>query len=271
MKKLNRIAVFLCGHLRTWNYTKDNFFSAMDSFSDNVDYYVAFWNTSHGYAYDVRKDFADKNLIEYLVVDGHFNYNSWNGHVHLSNLLEPSKFKKELSSNVYPHYDLVIETRPDVVIDIVGEPNWPVDNELMVDCEVSYEQEESGFHGVSDLLFATSSRNHVIMNQRIKYTPEVETSRPILHGNHSKILHYCEINQIKIIGSLKWLNVQLVRPNIELLPFDGKGLYTDHAFKLFNLWGNYTFKEKADHLRASNIPIEDYASSMIFPKPSQLT
>ena len=57
---MNRLAVFLRGQPRTWNYTKYEMLKFFSSIAEHVDYYIAVWDNTD--LEILRRDFSDKSI-----------------------------------------------------------------------------------------------------------------------------------------------------------------------------------------------------------------
>lgn len=110
-----RIAVVIRGHLRTWNYTKKHIQQFFAGISQQVDYYVIFWDYEQTRKHNIIQDFPENNLVKYLLVpipqdNGHWTeglYNGWAGPAYLAKHAYPEIGEQE--------YDVIFETRPDVI------------------------------------------------------------------------------------------------------------------------------------------------------------
>ena len=265
MEKLNRIAVFLHGHPRTWKYTKDHLFNFFDSIANEVEYFVAFWKTTNRNTWELKKDFDGRTLCEYLICDNHWNYDAWTGPTHLSNLLEPIRVKQELLNKqvTNQYYDLVIDTRPDVVFSLIGDPQWPTENDVAVSKVVK--NPNPIWHGMQDTFFITSSRGHIILNQRQKYDSRHDYLIDLPSSHHSKLLYFCELYGLNPIETSNWLRCDMVRPNIVDIPFPEGSVVTNHATNLFYKWIELDIHQKIDCLNRAGIELDEYLQKFLIP------
>lgn len=249
----NRIAVIYRGHLRTWNYVKDVNFQFFDSISKNVDYYFVMWNL-----YDttlIERDFKDRNLIKLLSVDidGKF-YEPDFGPPWLLNKLLPYKKERE----TFVKYDLIIDTRPDVIIK-KGIENLELEEmTLYVEwddlCHTPHDEHK--VPGIGDICNIMSSKVYDIVCERYKESYEKE---PLCHINNR---NYCTKNNIKIQKySPDFFRVFHIRPQmLESIvnPFDVLNLSWDDMIKYKNEWILLSDIEKKNILFKHNILLDDY-------------
>lgn len=134
--KEQRLAVLICGDLRTWSQTYENIFKYAEMWGETVDYYVATWNSTQDIwipiegktvhidskrpvtEQEIVDKFHGRNLIDCKIMDLSkldttlvtFYYQAY-----LSKITNISKRKYELDNKFV--YDQVIELRPDLDID----------------------------------------------------------------------------------------------------------------------------------------------------------
>jgi hypothetical protein len=131
---LNKVAIFIRGYKRTWDWVKHNNFKIYEElYGNNIDWYVATWKTNTTTYESVLKDFAGKNLKSLHVVDetnypmpletrGHMQddfFHTWTHKIdsywrlaYLDLLLSHDKIKNEACSELT--YDVVLFTRFDL-------------------------------------------------------------------------------------------------------------------------------------------------------------
>jgi hypothetical protein len=113
MDKYKNIAVFIRGHKRMWDFIKHNIFESYNEISENVDYYVAMWETSELDLDKIRLDFAGKNLIACISPPLYESYSGpWKSQGWLPFNLLPYKKIREQSVT----YDAVFDQRTDSLI-----------------------------------------------------------------------------------------------------------------------------------------------------------
>jgi len=129
--KYQRIAVFIRGHKRIWDYVKDNIFYSYDQIADNVDYYVSVWETFDLDLDQMARDFEGQNLIALTTgpLMEHF-MDPWKSQAWLPYNLLPYKKIREREVT----YDAVFDQRFDIVLaqysgdavpNIDGPENYP--------------------------------------------------------------------------------------------------------------------------------------------------
>jgi hypothetical protein len=113
MEKYNNIAVFIRGHKRMWDYTKKNLFESYDQISENVDYYVALWDTAELDLDKIKSDFVGKNLVACITPPLYESFSGpWKSQGWLPfNLLAYKKIREESVT-----YDAVFDQRTDTII-----------------------------------------------------------------------------------------------------------------------------------------------------------
>jgi len=130
----NKVAIFIRGYKRTWDWVKRNNFKIYEQlYGKDIDWYVAAWKTNTTTYESLLKDFEGKNLKALYVVDeadypmpleirGHTQddfFHSWTHKIdsywrlaYLDLLLSNDKIKYELSNGL--KYDAVVFTRFDL-------------------------------------------------------------------------------------------------------------------------------------------------------------
>jgi len=109
----NNIAVFIRGHKRIWDYLKLMTFENFEKISRNVDYYVAVWNDGSVDITKLKKDFDNKNLVEFLEgnIFEHFG-TPYLSPTWLNYNLLPSKKIREKTVK----YDVIFDHRFDLLV-----------------------------------------------------------------------------------------------------------------------------------------------------------
>ncbi len=66
-----KIAVFLRGHIRTWNYVKSHTFAFFEKFytAENIDWYVLCWKTNTMSLDGLKRSFDNRNLVSCEMID----------------------------------------------------------------------------------------------------------------------------------------------------------------------------------------------------------
>lgn len=137
MNMSNRVAIFIRGFERTWDWVKDHNFKVFESiYGTNIDWYIATWSTSVTDYDRLSTDFANKNLKACCILDDSqyplnekivamwspHAYKNWKSKLdsywrlaYLDFVLGNEKVKTEIQNN--SSYDIVIFTRFDVLHD----------------------------------------------------------------------------------------------------------------------------------------------------------
>jgi hypothetical protein len=261
---MKKIAVFLRGHPRTWNYTKDNIFSFFDTVGQKtesiIDYYVALW-ASDGTDYTaIQSDFRNKNLKAWLVLKDHWKYDAWAGPAHLSNVLESYKFRDELFTG--SSYNLVVDTRPDVAFKLLSTPIFPKENEIGTTkvVEKPFKLDTFVWQGLEDHCFMMNSREHVVWNQRLKYDRSMDDIIQLECSSHSKLWHYCKVLNLTPIN-LSWFECRIIRPSVSIDRNVNCDLYMD-SFNLDQTWNSYDVYKKIECLQKANIGLDQYLTAL---------
>ncbi len=249
---MKKVAVFVRGHKRTWNYNKENFFAFCDSLAEKVDYYAAIWVNRKNYPDidQMKRDFEGKNLKIFLMLENHWEYDAFRGPAHLSTLLNKFKTQEEVVSEV--PYDAVLDTRPDVVFLNYKEVKQP-DPWHMGSTRVELVP-VNGWHGLEDHVFFSDSPTHTLFTTRAQYE--------LVHlGGHHKLLRYCEINRLtpyKVDFDCKIVRPSIVDFNIPSIPptIKDPGI----TWKFEHAWQAADKAKKLDYMLRTGITIDQYVS-----------
>lgn len=123
-KPFKHIGVFLRGHMRTYQRCLPIAFKFYESISENVDYYLSTWSL-HEYVREHHiSRFEGQNLITAVYINNEQKnyYTGDRGPTYQLYQTLPYKRKRERELNI--KYDLVFDSRPDVVPNLV--PNEEV-------------------------------------------------------------------------------------------------------------------------------------------------
>jgi hypothetical protein len=223
--KINRLAVLLCGDLRTWDTTADNIFKLMESCADNVDYYFATWTTTQDFwcpqtesiksqrtesiksqravqEHEITDKFHGRNLIKYQLVelskyDPAERLPTFYYQAYLSKLANIFKRRYELENNFV--YDQVIELRPDLGIEFQGKPSLGMKpcREFEYSISHTFYGPEGMYLGMlSDFYYrAASFTNDIISNRCTYYHHDTPTTNylcglTIVNHNHWLLFSY---------------------------------------------------------------------------------
>jgi len=217
MEKYKNIAVFIRGHKRMWDYTKKNLFESYDHLSENVDYYVALWDTSALNLDEIKSDFLGKNLIACITPPLYESFSgSWKSQGWLPfNLLPYKKIREESVT-----YDAVFDQRTDSVITeyyacekFVLEPmtlysQWPISStDEASDCGGLTTTHPFPLKTIKDYGFMCDSRTFDILTYRFAFFEDLNV--PVEH----LLYNYCIKNRISIKNKHP-LNSCIVRPTL---------------------------------------------------------
>lgn len=261
---MKKIAVFLRGHPRTWNFTKENIFNFFDSVSQqtsaSIDYYVALWASAGTDYTAIQSDFNGKNLKAWVILQDHWKYDAWAGPAYLSNVLESYKFREELYSKL--SYDLVVDTRPDVAFKLKSSPILLNDKEIGTTKVVGEPFRLGTFvwQGLEDHCFIMNSRDHVLWNQRLKYDRSMDNIRNLDCGSHSKLWNYCQVLGLTPV-ELSWFECKIIRPSVSIDRNKNYDLYSD-SFALDQKWNSYDVHKRVECLQAGGIGLDQYLTAL---------
>lgn len=187
--KVQRLAVLLCGDLRTWVDTHQGIFRYCEQWSDKVDYYFATWNTTRDIwippqqtrdtlravsSYEIVKCFQGRNLIDLQVIDlAKFRETTvtYYFQAYLSKIANIAKRRYELDNDFV--YDQVIELRPDLNITFADKQGQELE---MSDCD-NFEYKISHVHygddvktpHLTDFYYRGNSLTNDILSNRYWY------------------------------------------------------------------------------------------------------
>jgi hypothetical protein len=273
---MERIAVVMRGHLRTWKYTKDIIQKFYSNISKEVDYYFILWDYEQTRNYDVRVDFPNGNLVKYMVVPipgmnpapslpyEDTLYNGWRGPAHLAKFALPEIQQRK--------YDMIIETRPDIIPVrdhryevVIPGPNDYYTTEFSI---VSFNREtRPGRDNVclDDWMLIMHPDRYEEIANRATVIPNAG-----IHGHQRELATYIQSRGMKI-WKTKWVRTFFTRPNsVEHLPninFDEgwwvhyKGGNPPDCVKLIHLandWSVLPIGTKLRLLKKYNFSEEDW-------------
>lgn len=251
---MKKVAVFLRGNRRVWNYTKENIFAFCDGLAEQVDYYVAMWyvQKSQPIVNSMKDDFKGKTLKTFQMLNNHWEYNAWTGPAYMSMLLNNEKINEELMSGV--RYDAVLDTRTDVAFNKlkeVAKPKpWSIGSTRL---EL---EEVGGWKGMEDHVFFSDSPSSSLFCTRLDYR-----NHPGVDGHH-KLLKYCNNSNLTPL-QITDFECQIIRPTI-----------MDHFFSLppnldmnsariaMNSWERMSMSSRMEVLGRATISIDEYMTAL---------
>lgn len=202
MEKYKNIAVFIRGHKRMWDYTKKNLFESYDHISENVDYYVAMWETSELNIDKIKLDFVGKNLIACITPPLFESFSgSWKSQGWLPyNLLAYKKIREESVT-----YDAVFDQRTDTIITeyyacekFILEPmtlysQWPISStDEVTNSGALTTTHPFPLKTIKDFGFMCDSKTFDILTYRFAFFEDLTV--PVEH----LLYNYCIKNKISI-------------------------------------------------------------------------
>ena len=251
---MKKVAVFLRGNRRVWNYTKENIFKFCDDLAEQVDYYVAMWcvQKSRHIVGSMGDDFKDRNLKTFKLLDNHWDYNAWEGPAYLSSILNKEKINEELFSGV--QYDAVLDTRPDVVfkqLTKIEKPKpWTVGT-TRLDLE-----KVGGWQGMEDHVFFSDSPTSSLFCNRLSYG-----NQPGVDG-HLKLLKYCNMSNLtpcQVTG----FESKIVRPTIADQFFSVPPNVDMNVPQVaMNAWERMSLSSRIEVLENTCIGIDEYMTAL---------
>ena len=252
---MKKVAVFLRGNRRVWNYTKENIFAVCDSLADQVDYYVALWyvQKSRPIMHSMKDDFKDKNIKYFNIFESHWNYDAWTGPAYLSSLLNDEKINEEIMSG--QQYDAVLDTRPDVVFNKLGTVEKPAPWSLG-STRLEFEKDIYGWQGLEDHVFFSDSPTSSLFSNRMNYKNYDQAN------GHYKLLKYCNITNLTPF-QIPSFESRIVRPTIsnQYLSVPPNVAMTPVQL-LSNEWDILSLADKISLLEKTGIGLDQYLTGL---------
>jgi hypothetical protein len=248
---MKKVAVFVRGHMRTWDFNKDNIFNFCDKLGDRVDYYCAVWMNKKNYSEidRMKADFAGRNLKIFLMPENHWEYDAFKGPAHMSTMLNKFKLEEEVLSGVV--YDAVLDTRPDVAFfrkgDVEAPKPWHIGSTRVELEEVNHWQ------GLEDHVFFSDSPTHTLWTTRSQY-------ELVHYSGHHKLLKYADINNLApyVVN----FECRIVRPSIveagQNVPAELKD--QGYTWKFEHSWQAASKAKKLEYMEKAKISIDQYVS-----------
>ncbi len=248
---MKKIAVVLRGHMRTWNFCKHQTFQQLESRYPNIDWYFSTWEESLSTERrrKLEQDFQGRNFQLYLsknISEHGSEYSSWFG---------PGKLCEQVAPDILKHdYACVIETRPDVYLDI--KQSLPdIENnalyvtglDLVYTLVPGYERMDHHY-GAQDWFFIFSPEVFQIYSQR--------RHRPGPQDSHGDIIRIAKENNISLFNLQQHLTTIMVRPNMFQHPdsFEWVWGHGEH-------WITMSREERMHYLSIQDIDVRDYMTS----------
>ena len=246
---MSRIAVVIRGHLRTWNWVKHHLFHVMESRYTNIDWYFSTWqeSTTPDRIERIHQDFQGRNFRFYNTPGCH-DWSSWSG---------PGVLCEQVMDDVMKQsYDFIVETRPDVYIEIPEHQPFPE-----VESNSVY---FTGLDLVHTLVPGFSRMDHHFGAQDwfFLFSPEVfqryahRRFRPGPQDSHGDIIRIAQEHSINIYNMSSIMRTVLIRPNIFENASDTSWIW-GHGQQ----WIQASSEQKKHHLKLQNISFDDYITS----------
>jgi len=256
---LNRLAVVLRGHKRTWDWTKKHTFEYFARESEQVDYYVVLWKGPNFTAEQIRSDFQGQNLKHLEILDPVAKYyHPFDGPAYLSNIASEYIFKEEI---VNGRYDAVIDTRCDVGFNPRVFPNFtppPPMSVLTTRYQPTPVDNGGGmtavWEGLEDHFFMMDSTTYALWNQRFRLTAEFRDRMTWTTGNHSMLMFYANFHNITVYTN-PILQCEISRPPIAYATLTDYN-YCIHQSR--DQWNSYSIEQKKQAMLDANICEDEY-------------
>ena len=274
MKKASHIAVVLRGHVRTWHYIYPLVFKFYESIAGNVDYYFITWDNSN--TKGIEETFDGKNLIKFIIVPHTLLnkkfYSSFLGPAWLGQHAISYINNRELE--LKKEYDLIVDTRPDVLCNIKLVNNQfnnmeykisPLDEKLDIILPGLNSLHISGIE-----LHKTVGRDYDIAIQDWFMMASSEIYKNLLCRYECEDGHlFSQIYLREFIEDLginiciiNWIDTIMVRPNVFKLDWKYSKDY-DSMAHISRDWPNLSAEEKTNLCLEYDIELADYTTNSI--------
>ena len=254
---LPRTAVILRGHVRTWPVAGPHHVQTLRRYFREVHWYVSLWNSDSAdissitqilwpdpiiFSEQIKPSSCPAGVYNPLLAP------SWQSH-----RCDAAKVKQEKSQGWY--YDMVIDTRPDVYIDLQSVlPAIKPHTTMVAGIGPSWVDGQS--LGMDDWLFVSDSHTHSKLSQRHLRSLDSHTD------THVKLLRYCDSADINV-EQLSF-GTGLVRPNLQC-HLMAEGMSVPESLSMVNLfrksWQNKDRANKLKDCLAAGIDPSDYSES----------
>lgn len=258
-KTFKKIAVVLRGHVRTWNFVKEQNFHFFDSISDQVDYYLTTWDLpeyTDKKKSEIIDSFRGHNLIKAEFIERNPIYYATT--IFKTSFLTIKILVDKVQQEKTGKYDAVFDTRPDVIIDLKKDQICqPLDEKTVYTVNSSLIDTPEGKKlFLEDYLFIMPSDAFDIFTQRHKIQRAYHNAQVGI-GEHIEKLGYKN-------GDASWLNMSIVRPSILNLNLNPRDFFTskmDVSNLNYPTWIKYSNEEKIAACQKFDIALEDYQTS----------
>lgn len=247
-----KVAVFLRGHKRVWEYTKQNIIEFCNSLSDHVDYYVAVWDNKKYEVGSMRYDFPSSQLKAFVIApDIDVNGGAFLGPPHLSSILSSYRLDEELNAKC--NYDFILDTRFDVqfkkLSDITIPKNMSIGSTII-------DQRHGIYRGMEDHCFVADRITHTIWNHRFYQCRNQTIDTP---NSHAWLMEYAKSYGITPF-KIPWFKAYITRPNAVNVDID-----TLHAeyYDIDGPWHAMTKEEKIKIINDLGCDPDEYVNQLL--------
>lgn len=258
---MDRIAVVLRGHIRTWSYNCEAVFKFYDSIAHNVDYYFVTWNTPNVRCSKVTDSFkwADKKITKYLEVEipTHF-YTSWAGPAYLSMMISPYVRQQH---KINP-YEAIFDSRPDVLVARTEYPVLPIADNTLYSTSFTNLIDRHGDRNVG-------MKDHMLVSKMDVYNTMID--RITIKSTDTKECHhdmlaFAKSQGFSVSNSLPWLKTDMTRPHDKLkcnqgINYHDKDIRNSDAWHNTKSWEEFSTQEKEALCEEQNIEKYDYITN----------
>jgi len=248
---LKKIAVILRGHRRTWDYTKQTIFKFFEDKAEIVDYYVSWWRTGSASYESINNDFQGRRLKACKLTEEINRYcDPFYSPCFLSNLLIKEISEEELSSNQC--YDLIIETRPDVIhYSHSYSSRWFCPDRSIGFTKIDIDK--GRVIGLTDHCYVAKSHSLFLYNTKVHLDIDYNFDPPLQLGHHTFYLRFMEYVHLEYWEN-PWFNSMIVRPTICEFP----EYIMDSFYRSCDTWKYLSKQERIAVIQKANIPVSDY-------------
>jgi len=240
-----RAAVFLRGHRRTWDQTRDAMTQTMSAICDQTHYYICQWRTDSCRDFDAYRDMQ----IMHAELTGPEH---WDIADNINSATAPSWqslrcYKAMKATGI--DYDMIIDTRSDIWISPTEiKISLPRQGEIYT-TKLENPWYDSVMPGMEDHLFAAEPTTMGIWCQR-HLRPRSDIS-----FNHCILWQYCVDLGLEP-RQIPWLLSRFVRPNVGPAPQHDSGLLST----LQHEWTGLSQQARLAHCLAMGIDPREYAA-----------
>jgi hypothetical protein len=245
-----KIAVYLRGHIRTWDFIKEINFKFFDSLPWEIDFYLATWSYPDDKLDSLKKDFENKNLKVFKTFERNRDYDPWSGPCLMTTELSKFRIHEQFYRDV--EYEFIIESRFDVVLKHTANPIIPGDNmfgSTEVEGNFIAKSPNKTVPCLADHCFLARPGSHQIMNTRLLMNPG-----PM--GNHVGMLKFANMHGLMAF-KIDWFDGLISRPNIFNL-IDPMTNFFGNYDRLRENWNSMPADHKLTLINKCNIDPYDY-------------